>query len=92
MNGKKVSREGLAAGLKATSELNPLPVMQIKFAPGVDCDTVISLRRLMAQTLDCGFGHCAEGDGKWWRIGDVVFPGTPNEPYDPDASPSSSNN
>jgi hypothetical protein len=39
----------------------------------------------MIQTLDCSYGRCAEGSGKWWFIGDVVGPGITNEPYDPDA-------
>lgn len=82
-NGDKVSRNELATYLKQTARLIPAPVTQIKFASAVDCDTVINLRQLMAQTFDCRYGRCAEGSGKWWFVGDV---GTHNEPYDPDAS------
>ena len=86
-NGRKVSEEQFSVYLKETTGLTPLPVTQIKFADGVDCGTVERLRRAMVQTLDCGSGKCAEGSGKWWFIGDVVFPGVANEPFDPDASP-----
>ena len=84
-NGVESSRAMLAGYLKQTADLNPVPVTQIKFEPTVDCDTVESLRRLMASTLNCQHGKCAEGDGKWWFIGDVVFDGKAPEPYDPDA-------
>ncbi|WEK44316.1 MAG: hypothetical protein P0Y64_05770 [Candidatus Sphingomonas colombiensis] len=74
----------MAANLKQTRELLPIPVTQIKFASGVDCETVRRLRRLMTQSLDCNYARCAEGEGKWWYVGDV---GTgPAEPFDPDAS------
>ncbi|WP_404367938.1 ExbD/TolR family protein [Sphingomonas sp. MMS24-J45] len=76
----RVSDATLKAYLKETATLNPVPVVQIKFAPDVDCNTVARLRQLVSETLDCKFGQCAEGSGKWWRIGDV---GPPFEAYDP---------
>ena len=87
-NGLKSSRPVLAHYLKQAGTLNPIPVTQIKFASTVDCDTVESLRHLMTNTLDCKHGKCAEGNGKWWFIGDVVFDGQAPEAYDPDAAPS----
>jgi hypothetical protein len=83
-NGARLSEPKLGTYLKQSSEMNPMPVTQVKFAPGLDCDTVRRLRRLMVRTLDCRFGYCAEGDGKWWMIGDVIVDGPP-KPYDPDA-------
>lgn len=88
-NGKPISEGTLQSYLKVTSGMNPVPVTQIKFAPTSDCETVRRLRALMSSNLDCSYGKCAEGAGKWWLIGDVVFPGHPNEPYDPDAPASS---
>ena len=79
-NGVKVSEATLASYLKQSRALNPLPVTQIKFQPGVDCDTVARLRRLMSETLDCSYGRCAEGSGRWWQTGDV---GPPFVTYDP---------
>jgi hypothetical protein len=79
-NGKSVSDATLKTYLQETATLNPVPVVQIKFAPDVDCDAVARLRRLVSDTLDCKFGQCAEGSGRWWRIGDV---GPPFEAYDP---------
>ena len=79
-NRSKVSETKLASYLKATAVMNPVPVTQIKFEPGVDCDKVARLRRLMSETLDCDFGSCAEGKGRWWEIGDV---GPPFTAYDP---------
>jgi len=73
--------------LKLTNQLQPTPVTQIKFAPTVECDAVRRLRLLVANNLDCSYGRCAEGSGKWWLIGDVVFEGVQNEPFDPDAPP-----
>jgi len=84
-NGAKSSQPVLARFLKQTRQMNPTPVTQIKFASAVDCNTVESLRRLMANTLDCQYGTCAEGNGKWWFIGDVIFDGKAAQPYDPDA-------
>ena len=85
-NGKSISKTVLKRYLAQTSRLNPIPVTQIKFAPGVDCATVKRLRALMAKNLDCSYGKCAEGGGKWWEVGDVVFPGHSAEPYDPNPS------
>jgi hypothetical protein len=79
-NGVKVSEAKLASYLAQAAALHPVPVTQIKFEPGVDCDTVARLRRLMSKTLDCNFGPCAEGSGRWWQIGDV---GPPFTTYDP---------
>ncbi|MDX5984540.1 ExbD/TolR family protein [Sphingomonas echinoides] len=79
-NGIGVSDATLKDYLKETATLNPVSVVQIKFAPDVDCDEVARLRRLVSDTLDCKFGQCAEGSGKWWRIGDV---GPPFKAYDP---------
>ncbi|GGA54947.1 hypothetical protein GCM10011395_26710 [Sphingomonas psychrolutea] len=79
-NGKSVSDTTLKTYLQETATLNPVPVVQIRFAPDVDCDAVARLRRLVSDTLDCKFGQCAEGSGRWWRIGDV---GPPFEAYDP---------
>jgi hypothetical protein len=86
-NGITISRPTFQTYLKQTRELNPAPMMHIKFSPAVDCGTVASLRGLMAETLDCRGGKCAEGNGKWWMIGDVVFDGKSPGPYDPDAAP-----
>jgi hypothetical protein len=82
-NDKPISEERLRSYLKLTSELNPVPVTQIKFSSSTDCDTVRRLRNLMASNLDCSYGKCAEGTGKWWFVGDVIGNG-PSEPYDPD--------
>ena len=79
-NGTEVSDSTLASYLKKTAAMNPMPVTQIKFEPGVDCETVARLRRLISETLDCDFGSCAEGRGRWWEIGDV---GPPFKAYDP---------
>lgn len=79
-NEDKVSYAKLVSYLKQTAALNPAPVTQIKFGAGVDCETVVRLRRLMTATLDCNFGKCAEGSGRWWQIGDV---GPPFKAYDP---------
>lgn len=79
-NGIKVSEAVIASYLQQTRALNPLPVTQIKFEPGVDCGTVSRLRQLMSETLDCSYGKCAEGSGRGWTIGDV---GPPFVAYDP---------
>jgi hypothetical protein len=84
-NGKAVSEPTLQTYLKQTSRLNPVPVTQIKFAPTANCETVRRLRALMSSKLDCSYGKCAEGAGKWWFVGDVVWPGHPSAPFDPDA-------
>ncbi|TMJ17135.1 MAG: hypothetical protein E6G94_02400 [Alphaproteobacteria bacterium] len=84
-NGKAVSEQTLQEYLKLSSGMNPVPVVQIKFGPTVDCETVRRLRALMSSSLDCTYGKCAEGTGKWWLLGDVVGPGHPSEPYNPDA-------
>jgi len=84
-DGKPISEATLQAYLKVTSGMNPVPVTQIKFAPTTDCQTVRRLRGLMSSNLDCTVGKCAEGAGKWWLVGDVVWRGHPPEPYDPDA-------
>lgn len=83
-NGIKTTQAKLATFLKETREIAPTPVTQIKFAATLDCDTVNNLRRLMATTLDCQYGKCAEGNGKWWLIGDVPDGNAP-QPYNPDA-------
>lgn len=80
-NGRKVSEATLASYLKQTRTLNPLPVTQIKFEPGVNCETVSRLRQLMSETLDCSYGKCAEGRGRWWEIGDVGPPFIAYEPH-----------
>ena len=85
-NGEAVSEKTLERYLAETSRLNPLPVTQIKFSSTVDCATVRRLRALIARNLDCSYGKCAEGGGKWWFLGDVVSSGHPLQPYDPDAS------
>ena len=83
-NGIKTTQAKLPTFLKETREIAPTPVTQIKFAATLDCDTVNKLRRLMATTLDCQYDKCAEGNGKWWLIGDVVDGKAP-QAYDPDA-------
>lgn len=83
-NGIKTTQPKLAAYLKETGEIAPTPVTQITFAAALDCDTVHNLRQLMATMLDCRYGKCAEGNGKWWLIGDVPN-GNPPQAYDPDA-------
>lgn len=88
-NGETVSEATLERYLAEESQMNPVPVTQIKFSSTVDCATVKRLRALIARNLDCSFGKCAEGSGKWWALGDVVSIGHASEPYDPDAhSPS----
>ena len=84
-NGVKVSKPAVVGYLKIIPQMNPIPITQIKFDPELDCETVKSIRQLMVETLDCSYGRCAEGNGKWWLIGDVVSDGQPNQPYDPDA-------
>ena len=79
-NRAKVSEATLTSYLKQVRTLNPLPVTQIKFESDVDCGTVVRVRRLMLETLDCRYGACAEGRGRWWLVGDV---GPPFEAYDP---------
>lgn len=88
-NGRPISEADLESYLKQTSEMNPVPVTQIKFVANVDCETVRRLRALMSTNLDCTYRKCAEGAEKWWFLGDVVSPGYPSEPYDPDAPVSS---
>ena len=83
-NGRPISTHELAQYLKDAAKLNPVPVTQVKFAAGLDCDVVSNIRRLIVQTADCDNRKCAEGSGKWWRIGDV---GPPFTAYDPDDSP-----
>lgn len=90
-NGKKVSKPAVAEYFRIIPKMNPTPITQVKFDPALDCETVRSIRQLMAKTLDCSYGRCAEGSGKWWLISDVVFDGQPNEPYDPDAKPATNN-
>ena len=46
-NGKSVSEPTLLNYLRLSSQLNPVPVTQIMFAPSVDCDVVRRLRTLM---------------------------------------------
>lgn len=82
-NDKPISEEKLRSHLKLTSGLNPVPVTQIKLSSTTDCDTVRRLRNLLVSNLDCSYGKCAEGSGKWWFLGDVIGNGPP-EPYDPD--------
>lgn len=83
-NGQRISEASLQLRLKRTGDLNPVPVTQIIFAPDVDCERVRRLRALLSSNLDCTSNLCAEGAGKWWFVGDVVSPGHPVEPYDPD--------
>lgn len=78
-NGVKVSEALLGSYLKQLGTMNPLPVTQVKFEPDVHCVTVVRLRQLMSETLDCSYGKCAEGRGRWWEIGDVP----PFPTYDP---------
>jgi hypothetical protein len=40
----------------------------------------------MNEKLDCSYGKCAEGSGKWWFLGDVVGPGVSREPFEMDVS------
>lgn len=88
-NGKAVSEAMLERYLAETSQMNPVSVTQIKFSSTVDCATVRRLRALIARNLDCSYGKCAEGGGKWWLLGDVVSSGHASEPYNPNApSPS----
>lgn len=82
-NGKPIPQSTLNDLLKHTSSLNPLPVTHIRFGPNVDCATVERLRRMVSNNLNCSYGMCAEGAGKWWVRGDVLFDGQPSEPYDP---------
>jgi hypothetical protein len=79
-NENRISEPTLASYLRQVSTMNPLPVTQIKFEPSVDCGKVIRLRKLMSKSLDCSYGKCAEGSGRWWKIGDV---GPPFLTYDP---------
>ena len=79
-NGVKVSEGVIGSYLKQTRALDPLPVTHIKFGSGVDCGTVSRLRQLMSETLDYGFGACAEGRGRWWEKSDA---GPPFVTYDP---------
>ena len=91
-NGKPISEATLQNYLKIVSGMNPVPVTQIKFASTVDCETVSRLRASISNNLDCRYGKCAEGTGKWWLLGDVVRPGVTSGPYDPDAPVSSHQN
>ncbi|MEG3150730.1 hypothetical protein U1769_12615 [Sphingomonas sp. ZT3P38] len=79
-NKAKVPEATLVSYLKEVRGMNPVPVTQIQFEPGVGCDRVLYLRRLVSERLDCGYGKCAEGNGRWWEIGDV---GPPFVAYDP---------
>ena len=83
-NGVAVSETTLRSYLKQVSHMNPVPVTQIKFAPTADCETVRRLRALMSSSLDCSYGKCAEGGGKWRFVGDMVWSGRPPKPYEPD--------
>jgi hypothetical protein len=84
-NDTKVTEAALQSYLRHASGIVPRPVTQLKVDPSADCTDVHRLRRLMVKMLDCSYGHCAEGSGKWWFIGDVGGPDINNEPYDPDA-------
>lgn len=85
-NGKPIPQSTFNDLLKQTSSLNPLPVTHIRFGSNVDCATVERLRRMVSNNLDCSYGRCAEGAGKWWMRGDVLFDGQTSEPYDPGLS------
>lgn len=84
LNGKPISQSTFNKFLEQTSNLNPLPVTHIRFGSSVDCATVERLRNMVSNNLDCTYGKCAEGTGRWWMRGDVLFDGQPSEPYDPD--------
>lgn len=79
-NGEKISRDKLRSYLEFAKAMTPPLVTQVKFDPKLDCDTVAQLRQEIAQKLDCSYGLCAEGHGRWWFIGDV---GPPFVAYDP---------
>ncbi|MCC6940944.1 MAG: hypothetical protein IT551_04960 [Novosphingobium sp.] len=85
-NGKPIPQSTFNDLLKHTSSLIPLPVTHIRFGPNVDCATVERLRHMVSNNLDCSYGMCAEGAGKWWMRGDALFDGQTSEPYDPDQS------
>ena len=81
LNGGKVSMAKVASYLKLTAKQMPAPMTQINFDQDVDCETVARWRNLILNTLDCSLGYtCAEGHGRWWKIGDV---GPPFVAYDP---------
>lgn len=84
-NGVAVSEQEFERYLELSRNLQPVPVTQIKFAPNVDCEKVARFRAIVNEKLDCTDGLCAEGSGKWWMRGDVIFEGVPSKPYDPDA-------
>ncbi|WP_157190053.1 ExbD/TolR family protein [Novosphingobium sp. Rr 2-17] len=79
-NRAKISETQFRDGLKPLARMNPLPVTQIKFATDVPCETVVRLRKAISTNLDCQYGLCAEGNGRWWIIGDV---GPPFIAFDP---------
>jgi hypothetical protein len=85
-NKQKVPKAEFPAYLKLTRDLPDEPINQFKFSPYLDCDTVKSIREIASSHLDCTYGRCAEGSGRWWLISDMIFPGQPNEPYDPGPS------
>ncbi len=79
-NGENVSRDTLRSYLEVTKTLTPSPVTQMKFDSQVDCDTVVQLRQEISRLLDCSYGLCAEGSGRWWFIGDVGPPFVARDP------------
>jgi hypothetical protein len=85
-NGDVITEPVLRRRLKETATFNPVPVTQLKFDANVDCETVLRLRQIMNEMLDCSYGKCAEGSGKWWFLGDVVGPGVSREPFEMDVS------
>ena len=81
LNGVNVSMAKVASYLKLTAKQSPAPITQIRFDHDVDCEAVVRWRNLMLNTLDCSLGYtCAEGHGRWWKVGDV---GPPFVTYDP---------
>lgn len=79
-SGTPVSEAKFRRFLGIARDLNPAPVIQIKFASKTSCATVIRFRKAMTDSLDCKSARCAEGGGRWWMVGDV---GPPFEAYDP---------
>jgi hypothetical protein len=86
-NGNPVPKGELVHYLRLANKLPDAVFTKVYFDPHVDCRTVKEVRRSMADNLSCEYGSCAEGSGKWWIIGDVMFNDKPPLAFDPDASP-----
>ena len=66
-NGARIDMAALATVMIQSSEMNPVPQIVLKIAPGADCDHVRTVRRIMAASPICSdLKFCGEGVG--WKF------------------------